>query len=85
MKIAINATSAVYGGGVTYLNKILEELTKIDKKNEYLVLTAGRENHQFNKINCKNWRCIKNSCLQFLLFRIFWEHFFCRDCLKKII
>ena len=32
MRIAINALSAVAGGGVTYLNQLFKYLSEIDKK-----------------------------------------------------
>ena len=41
MRIAINALSAVAGGGITYLNQLFKHLSEIDKKNEYLVITTG--------------------------------------------
>lgn len=42
MRIAINALSAVAGGGVTYLNQLFKHLSVIDKENEYLVITTKK-------------------------------------------
>ena len=42
MRIAINALSAVAGGGVTYLNQLFKHLSEIDKKNEYLIITTKK-------------------------------------------
>lgn len=42
MRIAINALSAVAGGGVTYLNQLFKHLSVIDRNNEYLVITTKK-------------------------------------------
>ena len=42
MRIAINALSAVAGGGVTYLNQLFKHLSAIDRENEYLVITTKK-------------------------------------------
>ena len=42
MRIAINALSAVAGGGVTYLNQLFRHLSEIDKGNEYLIITTKK-------------------------------------------
>lgn len=42
MRIAINALSAVAGGGVTYLNQLFKYLSEIDKGNEYLIITTKK-------------------------------------------
>lgn len=40
MKIAINALSATIGGGVTYLNRLLYYLQKMDHDNEYYIFVT---------------------------------------------
>jgi len=45
MRIAINALSAKTGGGVTYLNRLIFYLRKIDRENEYYIFVT-RENHK---------------------------------------
>lgn len=49
MKIAINTTSAVAGGGVTYIKNLLVYLSKLDTPHYYLILTthAGKEIFSF--------------------------------------
>lgn len=53
MKIAINTTSAVAGGGVTYIKNLLTYLSKIDTTHQYLILTtlAGKETFYFQHPN----------------------------------
>ena len=40
MKIAINTTSAMAGGGVTYIKNLLTYLSKINTNHQYLILTT---------------------------------------------
>lgn len=40
MKIAINGLSARYGGGAAYLQNLLEQLSEIDRDNEYMVFVC---------------------------------------------
>ena len=40
MKIAINTTSAIAGGGVTYIKNLLTYLSKINTNHQYLILTT---------------------------------------------
>lgn len=49
MKIAINTTSAVAGGGVTYIKNLLASLSKLNTTHHYLILTthAGKELFSF--------------------------------------
>ncbi|KAB2836758.1 MAG: glycosyltransferase family 4 protein [Candidatus Brocadia sp.] len=49
MKIAINTTSAVAGGGVTYIKNLLAYLSKLNTNHRYLILTtrAGKELFSF--------------------------------------
>ncbi|CAG1771343.1 mannosyl-N-acetyl-alpha-D-glucosaminyl-diphospho-ditrans,octacis-undecaprenol 3-alpha-mannosyltransferase / alpha-1,3-rhamnosyltransferase [uncultured bacterium] len=49
MKIAINTTSAVAGGGVTYIKNLLTYLAKLNTTHQYLILTtlSGREAFYF--------------------------------------
>lgn len=49
MKIAINTTSAVAGGGVTYIKNLLASLSQLNTTHHYLILTthAGKELFSF--------------------------------------
>ena len=49
MKIAINTTSAVAGGGVTYIKNLLAHLSKINTNHRFLILTtiSGKETFYF--------------------------------------
>ncbi|MBI5233474.1 MAG: glycosyltransferase family 4 protein [Deltaproteobacteria bacterium] len=47
MKIAINATSAVYGGGVTYLRELIKSLSLKDRENEYIVFASKEKKEVF--------------------------------------
>ncbi|OHB97751.1 MAG: hypothetical protein A2Z57_11095 [Planctomycetes bacterium RIFCSPHIGHO2_12_39_6] len=83
MKIAINTTSAVAGGGVTYIKNFLTYLSKINTNHQYLVLTtpAGKEVFYFQHPNFKflSFRIpSKNSLL-----RILWEQLNVPFILKK--
>ena len=83
MKIAINTTSAVAGGGVTYIKNLLTYLSKINTNHQYLVLTtpAGKEVFYFQHPNFKflSFRIpSKNSLL-----RILWEQLNLPFILKK--
>lgn len=40
MRIAINTTSAIAGGGVTYIKNLLTYLSKINTNHQYLILTT---------------------------------------------
>lgn len=83
MKIAINTTSAVAGGGVTYIKNLLTYLSKIDTHHQYLILTTsnGKETFYFQHPNFTfiSFRIpSKNSLL-----RILWEQCILPSFLKK--
>ena len=40
MRIVINGLSARFGGGAAYLRNLLENLSKIDRENEYFVIIS---------------------------------------------
>lgn len=84
MKIAINTTSAVAGGGVTYIKNLLTHLSKIDTTHQYFIVTtlAGKEtfylqHHRFTFLPFKFPS--RNS-----LVRLCWEQFFLPIVLKKL-
>ncbi|GAB63385.1 MAG: glycosyltransferase family 1 protein [Candidatus Jettenia sp.] len=83
MKIAINTTSAVAGGGITYIKSLLTYLSKIDTHHQYLVLTTstGKETFYFQHPNFTfiSFRIpSKNPLL-----RIFWEQCILPSFLKR--
>lgn len=54
INIAINTTSAIAGGGVTYLNNLIQYLSELDKRNDYYIYTTRNEvTHSLDKINDK--------------------------------
>lgn len=83
MRIAINALSAVAGGGVTYLNQLFKHLSIIDEKNEYIIITTKRGKKALH-INYKNFQVFsfKMPSLSPIL-RLFWEQFCLWHILKK--
>lgn len=83
MKIAINTTSAVAGGGITYIKSLLTYLSKIDTNHQYLILTTsnGKETFYFQHPNFTfiSFRIpSKNSLL-----RILWEQCILPSFLKR--
>src|SRR3990172_2859640 len=83
MKIAINTTSAVAGGGVTYIKNLLAYLSKINTNHQYLILTTlkGKEVFYFQHPNFTFLPFktpSKNS-----ISRTLWEQFILPSFLKK--
>ena len=83
MKIAINTTSAVAGGGITYIKNLLTYLSKINTEHQYLILTTieGKETFYFQHPNFEflSFKIpSKNSLL-----RILWEQLILPFILKK--
>ena len=83
MKIAINTTSAVSGGGVTYLKNFLNSLVKAETTHQYLILTTVKGKEMFY---------VKHPNFKFLSFRIpsvcpilrvLWEQFILPLVLKR--
>ncbi len=84
MRIAINALSAVAGGGVTYLNQLFRYLSEIDKRNEYIIITTKR-GEKILDTNYKNFNILSFKIPSIsIFFRLFWEQFFLCYILKKI-
>lgn len=83
MKIAINTTSAVAGGGVTYIKNLLAHLSKINTTHQYLILTTptGKERFFFPHPNFK-FLPFKIPSKGPIL-RLFWEQVFLPTFLKK--
>ena len=83
MRIAINALSAVAGGGVTYLNQLFKYLSEIDRKNDYLIITTKKG----DGVLVANYRNFQVRSFKFPsispVFRIFWEQFYLWYILKK--
>lgn len=83
MKIAINTTSAVAGGGVTYIKNLLTYLSKLNTHHQFLILTTlkGKETFYFQHPNFTFWSFktpSRNSIL-----RILWEQLVLPCLLKK--
>ena len=83
MKIAINTTSAVAGGGVTYIKSLLTYLSKINTNHQYLILTTlkGKDVFYFQHPNFTflSFRMASRNPL----LRILWEQLILPFILKK--
>ncbi len=83
MKIAINTTSAVAGGGVTYIKNLLTYLSKINTNHQYLILTTlkGKDVFYFQHPNFTflSFRMASGNPL----LRILWEQLILPFILKK--
>lgn len=83
MRIAINALSAVAGGGVTYLNHLFRHLSEIDNENEYLIITT-KKGEKVLCANYKNFRIVSFKIPSIsVIHRIFWEQLYLWCILKK--
>jgi len=83
MNIAINALSAVAGGGVTYLNQLFKYLSEIDRENEYLIITT-KEGEKVLHADYKNF-CVLSFKIPSLsiIIRLLWEQLYLWYILKK--
>jgi len=83
MRIAINALSAVAGGGVTYLNQLFKHLSEIDEKNEYLIITT-KKGKKVLYADYKNF-CVLSFKIPSLsiVTRLLWEQLYLWYILKK--
>jgi len=79
-KIIINATSAVAGGGTTYLENILEQIKK-DNLNNFLIFVLPERLPSLNNANIEI-RTIKKLFLKNRFLRLLWEQF-CLPFLAK--
>ena len=84
VKIAINATSVVAGGGVTYIKNLLTGLSKTETVHHYVVLTttAGRDMLYFPHPRF-TFLPLPLPSLSPLL-RLFWEQTFLVLLLKRL-
>ena len=84
MKIAINATSAVAGGGVIYLKNLLNGLSKTETVHHYVVLTttAGRDMLYFPHPRFTFLALLLPSLSPLL--RLCWEQTFLAPLLKRL-
>ncbi|MDE2216432.1 MAG: glycosyltransferase family 4 protein [Planctomycetota bacterium] len=76
MKIAINTTSAVTGGGVTYIKNLLAHLSEATSPHQYLVLTTISGKQMFN---------IPHPNFKFLSFKIPLRSPLLRLCWEQIV
>ncbi|GJQ50986.1 MAG: glycosyl transferase family 1 [Candidatus Kuenenia stuttgartiensis] len=83
MRIAINALSAVAGGGVTYLNQLFKHLSEIDKENEYLIITT-KKGKKVLYADYKNF-CVLSFKIPSIsiITRLLWEQLYLWYILKK--
>ncbi len=84
MKIAINATSSIAGGGVTYIKNLLTGLSKTETDHQYIVLTtaAGRERFYFThpRFTFLSFKIPSQSPL----LRLCWEQTFLTSLLRRL-
>ncbi len=83
MKIAINAMSAVAGGGVTYIKNLLSYLSKMNTNHHFLILTtiSGKKTFYFQHPDF-TFRSFKIPSKGSIL-RILWEQCMLPSILKK--
>lgn len=83
MRIAINALSAVAGGGITYLNQLFKHLSVNNRGNEYLVITT-KKGEKVLRANYKNF-CVLSFKIPTLSIatRLLWEQLYLWYILKK--
>lgn len=76
VKIGINTTSAVAGGGVTYLVNLIKQLYAFDGENKYYIYATIKSSIQECKNSSANfeWLTYKFPSIN-PIFRIFWEQF----------
>lgn len=83
MKIVINTTSAVAGGGVTYIKNLLTYLAKLNTTHQYLILTtlSGRERFYFQhpRFTFLSFKLPSTG----LISRLCWEQIFLPRFLKR--
>jgi len=83
MRIAINALSAVAGGGVTYLNQLFKHLSEIDKKNEYLIIIT-KKGEKILQASYNNFQILSFQVPSLsTTLRLIWEQLFLWYVLKK--
>ena len=83
MKIAINTTSAVTGGGVTYIKNLLAHLSKANSSHQYLILTTVLGEKMFN-IPHPNFKFLSFKIpSRSPLLRLCWEQIFLPTFLKR--
>lgn len=83
MRIAINALSAVAGGGVTYLNQLFKHLSVIDKENEYLVITT-KKGKKVLHTDYKNFSVLSFKIPSLsIITRLLWEQLYLWYILKR--
>ena len=74
MKIAINALSAKTGGGITYLNRLIFYLRKLDNENQYYIFVTC-DNHK-RVIGFENSQIhVTEVHVRSLLHRLIYEQF----------
>ena len=83
MKILINATSVICGGGLTYLKQLLEQLARIDNENDYYILVTKAKNSEFRGVEKNNFKIIESGYLKFPIVRVLWEQVGLPIFLKK--
>lgn len=83
MNIAINALSAKIGGGIIYLNKLIENLHKIDRQNKYYIFVTTSNRQKIIKFEDKKFKVIEAS-IYHLGYRIFYEQIIMPFVLKKL-
>jgi glycosyltransferase involved in cell wall biosynthesis len=82
MKIAINALSAKTGGGVTYLNRLIFYLQKIDKKNDYYIFVTSQNRQEIIPFESLHFH-VTEVHIRSLLHRLLYEQLVLPIFLKR--
>lgn len=82
INIGINTTSAVAGGGVTYLNNLIRYLSLYDNLNNYYIYSSTHSTIQRPESPNFKWIVCRSPSVS-PIFRIFWEQFILPLYLKK--
>jgi len=81
--IAINALSARIGGGVTYLNRLIYYLRKVDNRNSYYIFVTSNNRRKIISFKDPRFHVIEVRA-KFLLQRLLYEQFALPIVLKQL-
>ena len=76
MRICINANGPDQSGGYfTYITNLIDQLSRIDSKNQYIIISNGKIHNHFKNLG-KNFITIKSSKLHnYNIYRFLWMQF----------
>ena len=76
MRICINANGPDQSGGYfTYITNLIDQLSRLDSKNQYIIISNGKIHNHFKNLG-KNFITIKSSKLHnYNIYRFLWMQF----------